>query len=57
MGYLLEKVLQNLTISDVLKKYLAKRVCYFIPLSTAHKNKESMIDYDLKILVNIDLEK
>jgi len=52
MGYLLEKVLQNLTLSVILKKYLAKRVCYFIPLSSAHKNKESMIDYDLKILVN-----
>lgn len=57
LGYLLEKVLQNSVLSDVLKKYLAKRVCYFIPLSTAHKNKESVIDYDWKILVNIDLER
>jgi predicted transcriptional regulator of viral defense system len=57
LGYLLEKVLQNTLLSDALKKYLAKKVCYFIPLSTAHKNRESVIDYDWKILVNINLER
>ncbi|GAB1454349.1 hypothetical protein MASR2M47_44050 [Draconibacterium sp.] len=57
LGYLLDKVLQNPVLSDVLKKYLSNKVCYFTPLSTAHKNKESVSDKDWKIIINIDLEK
>jgi len=57
LGYLLDKVLQNPVLSDVLKKYLSNKVCYFTPLSIAHKNKESVTDNDWKIIINIDLEK
>lgn len=57
LGYLLDKVLQNSQLSDVLKKYLSNKVCYFTPLSIAHKNKESVTDNDWKIIINIDLEK